>query len=90
MDTLIGWWGVARHFNYSGEIIQALALSLPGLLVGPTVFQRLLPLLYPVYYVVLFVSRQMDDDEVCRRKYGERCWDEYTKLVPYRIFPGVY
>mmetsp|Transcript_19755 Transcript_19755/g.27161 ORF Transcript_19755/g.27161 Transcript_19755/m.27161 type:complete len:384 (+) Transcript_19755:449-1600(+) len=85
-----GWWGVARHFNYSGEIIQALALSLPGLIIGPTIWQRCLPLLYPVYYIVLFVSRQMDDDEVCRRKYGDVCWDQYTKMVPYRILPGVW
>ncbi len=29
---MTGWWGVARHFNYFGEIVQALALALPGFL----------------------------------------------------------
>ena len=29
-----GWWGLARHVNYCGEIIQAIALALPASFVG--------------------------------------------------------
>ena len=52
-----GWWGVARHLNYFGEIIQGIALSLPGYFVGPSLYWQFLPFLYPLYYVALFVTR---------------------------------
>jgi delta14-sterol reductase len=91
-----GWWGIARHFNYAGEILQGLALALPGLWTAPAIsfsspssLYSLIPLLYPLYYCVLFVTRQLDDEEVCRKKYGAK-WEEYTKAVPYRIFPGIW
>lgn len=84
-----GYWGMARHMNYLGEIIQAVALALPGFLVAKSTADRLIPWLYPVYYVLLFVPRQFDDDAVCKLKYGEK-WDEYVKRVPYRIIPGVW
>ena len=81
-----GFWGASRHINYLGEICQAIALSLPGVLAGAS----LVPLLYPLYYVLLFVPRAQDDDEVCRKKYGDKLWDAYTKRVPSRIVPGVW
>jgi len=84
-----GWWGLSRHINYLGEIVQALALALPGFLVADSLVWKLVPLLYPVYYVLLFVPRQIDDDAVCKTKYGA-VWDDYCKLVPYRICPGVW
>jgi hypothetical protein len=106
----------ARHFNYCGEIIQGIALALPGSLLTLAAYDTLtlhshldiasnsmlkveatwlmgtllLPWLYPLYYVLLFVSRQADDDAVCARKYGPEVWDAYVKAVPYRICPGVY
>jgi delta14-sterol reductase len=84
-----GWWGTARHFNYCGEIIQSVALALPGFKCGDSTFTRLIPLLYPLYYIILFVTRQIDDDAVCKTKHGAK-WDEYCKTVPYRIFPGIW
>ena len=80
-----GFWGLARHVNYCGEIVQGVALALPGWLATGS----LLPWLYPIYYVLLFVPRQIDDDKSCAEKYGE-VWSTYTALVPYRIVPGVY
>jgi protein-S-isoprenylcysteine O-methyltransferase Ste14 len=47
------------------------------------------PWLYPVYYVILFLTRQADDDRRCARKYG-KLWEEYVKKVPYRIIPYIY
>jgi protein-S-isoprenylcysteine O-methyltransferase Ste14 len=79
-----GFWGVSRHINYLGEIIQAVAIALAAGYFG--IWQVWL---YPIYYVALFISRQADDDKVCRAKYGE-LWDVYTAKVTYKIIPGVY
>ena len=87
-----GFWGVSRHLNYFGEILQAVALALPGVAVGLAGGRgavAFLPALYPVYYVLLFVPREMDDDKMCEKKYGED-WKRYKKEVPYRIVPFVW
>jgi len=81
-----GFWGVSRHVNYLGEILQAVALALPAWLATGA----LVPWLYPLYYVALFVPRQMDDDALCEAKYGKRVWGEYVARVPSRIVPLLY
>jgi len=78
-----GWWGLARHINYLGEILQSIALCLP---VGTA---SILPWLYPLFYVMILVPRERDDDLRCSQKYG-KIWTNYTKEVPYRIIPGIY
>jgi protein-S-isoprenylcysteine O-methyltransferase Ste14 len=84
-DLLVnGFWGASRHINYLGEVIQAVAIALAAGYFG--VWEVWL---YPIYYVALFVSRQADDDKLCRAKYGE-LWDEYTARVRYKIVPRVY
>jgi delta14-sterol reductase len=79
-----GFWGVSRHINYLGEIIQAAAVALA---VG--YYGIWMVWLYPAYYIALMLTRQADDDKVCRAKYGE-LWDEYTEKVKYRIIPFIY
>lgn len=80
-----GWWGLARHVNYMGEIIQGVAFGLPGLLsTGSAV-----PLLYPVFITSLMVTREIDDAVICEAKYGDT-WQKYKSMVPYRIIPGLY
>ncbi|KAM8832802.1 delta(14)-sterol reductase LBR [Spinachia spinachia] len=78
-----GWWGVVRHPNYLGDLLMALAWSLP------CGFSHLLPWYYMIYFVILLVHRDARDMSECRRKYGS-AWDEYCRTVPYRIIPGVY
>ncbi|XP_038643439.1 delta(14)-sterol reductase TM7SF2 [Scyliorhinus canicula] len=78
-----GWWGLVRHPNYLGDLIMALAWSLPcGL-------AHALPYFYVSYFTVLLIHREARDEHLCRRKYGS-AWSEYCKRVPYRIFPYVY
>lgn len=81
-----GWWGLSRHINYLGEITQAFALALPGYLTTGSY----IPFVYPIYYILLFVPRQIDDDKICEEKYGKDVWDEYISKVKYRIFPGIW
>jgi len=79
-----GFWGVSRHINYSGEILQA-----TGIILCTGYPMLIWPWLYPLYYVVLLFSRQRDDDKRCAHKYGE-LWKTYVKKVPYRIIPYIY
>jgi delta14-sterol reductase len=79
-----GFWGKSRHINYLGEILMACGIALAA---GyPATWQVWL---YPLYYVGLLFTRQIDDDKICRAKYGE-LWDTYTKKVKYRIIPYIY
>lgn len=78
-----GFWGWARHFNYVGDILMALAWSLPCL------FGSLLPYFYPIYFAVLLVHRERRDNRHCSKKYGED-WKRYTEKVKWRIVPGLY
>jgi delta14-sterol reductase len=79
-----GFWGVARHINYLGELLMAvgltLALGYPG---------RFAPWLYPLFYLALLIPRQLDDDRRCAAKYGA-LWNAYKARVPWRIVPGIY
>jgi protein-S-isoprenylcysteine O-methyltransferase Ste14 len=79
-----GFWGLSRHVNYMGEFLMASGLALS--LGYPA---SIWPWLYPLYYVVLLVPRQIDDDRRCAAKYGE-LWQEYQRAVPRRIIPFIY
>lgn len=78
-----GWWGVARHSNYLGDLMMALAWCLPAGL------SHVPPFFYFIYFAPLLIDRERRDHRVCQKKYGAD-WDEYCRRVPYRILPGVY
>uniref|UniRef100_A0AAX7UK45 Delta(14)-sterol reductase TM7SF2 n=1 Tax=Astatotilapia calliptera TaxID=8154 RepID=A0AAX7UK45_ASTCA len=78
-----GWWGLVRHPNYLGDLLMALAWSLP------CGFSYLLPYFYVIYFTVLLIHREARDERQCRAKYG-LAWDTYCRRVPYRIFPYIY
>ncbi|XP_058131266.1 delta(14)-sterol reductase LBR [Dasypus novemcinctus] len=78
-----GWWGFVRHPNYLGDLIMALAWSLP------CGFNHILPYFYVIYFTILLVHREARDEHHCKKKYG-LAWEKYCQRVPYRIFPYVY
>ncbi|KAL0477923.1 delta(14)-sterol reductase [Acrasis kona] len=82
-DLLIsGWWGRARKINYTGDILIAIAMSMPCPL-------YVLAYLYPIYLTILLFNRAQRDDHRCREKH-QQYWTEYCKRVPYILVPGVY
>jgi protein-S-isoprenylcysteine O-methyltransferase Ste14 len=78
-----GWWGIARHLNYLGDLLMGLAWCLTA---G---FEHPLPYFYVVYFVVLLVHRERRDHAVCLQKYGPD-WEAYCRKVRWRIVPGLY
>uniref|UniRef100_A0A673I5I1 Delta(14)-sterol reductase TM7SF2 n=1 Tax=Sinocyclocheilus rhinocerous TaxID=307959 RepID=A0A673I5I1_9TELE len=78
-----GWWGFVRHPNYLGDLLMALAWSLPcGM-------SHILPYFYVIYFTILLIHREARDEKHCRAKYG-LAWDTYCRRVPYRILPYIY
>ncbi|MEZ4445390.1 MAG: hypothetical protein R3B72_40325 [Polyangiaceae bacterium] len=78
-----GWWGLARHTNYLGDLMMALAWCLP------TGFSHVPPYFYFIYFAPLLIDRERRDHRVCKQKYGDD-WDRYCEVVRYRIIPWVY
>jgi protein-S-isoprenylcysteine O-methyltransferase Ste14 len=78
-----GWWGLARHSNYLGDLMMGLAWCLPA---G---FEHPLPYFYIAYLTILLVHREWRDNAMCRERYGKD-WDAYCRKVRWRIVPGIY
>lgn len=78
-----GWWGKARHFNYTGDLILSLCYSLP------CGFNYFFPYFYFFFMCILLVHRCIRDEHRCSHKYGEG-WKQYCTQVPYRLIPGVF
>jgi protein-S-isoprenylcysteine O-methyltransferase Ste14 len=74
---------LARHANYLGDWMMALAWSLPCL------FGSIVPYFYPLWFGFLLITRERRDDRWCSRKYGAD-WDRYRERVPRRIVPWIY
>jgi protein-S-isoprenylcysteine O-methyltransferase Ste14 len=78
-----GFWGIARHSNYLGDLMMGLAWCLT------TGFHSVLTYFYFIYFVILLVHRERRDNDHCARKYGAD-WERYTARVRWRILPFVY
>lgn len=78
-----GFWGLARHMNYTGDLLLALSFCMP------CDTRSSLPYFYFIYLLVLIVHREKRDDDRCSLKYKE-LWQKYCSLVPYRMVPYVY
>ncbi len=80
---LSGFWGKARHLNYTGDWMMALAWSLPCL------FDSVVPYFYPIYFAILLIHRDIRDNQICEKKYGKD-WERYCERVRWRLIPGIY
>lgn len=80
---LSGWWGRLRKPNYLGDLLIAWAIGLCSAQLS------LLALSYPIYLTILLVHRAYRDEACCRRKYGY-LWDQYCKIVKWRIVPFIF
>lgn len=78
-----GFWGLARHFNYVGDLMLSSAMCLA------CGFGHVLPYFYFVYMTILLLHRVHRDQERCSVKYG-KCWEEYCKRVPYKLIPYLF
>jgi protein-S-isoprenylcysteine O-methyltransferase Ste14 len=78
-----GWWGVASHANYLGDLMMALAMGLT--VGGNTVFGYG----YFFAFVILLIHRDWRDDRHCAAKYGDD-WKAYRAKVRWHIVPGLY
>ncbi|KAK9498443.1 hypothetical protein O3M35_003080 [Rhynocoris fuscipes] len=77
-----GFWGQARHLNYTFELLSNLSWALPAYSLG------LPPFLFIIFLTILILHRIYRDEDKCRNKYG-KYWQEYCKIVPYRLIPYV-
>jgi hypothetical protein len=78
-----GWWGVASHANYLGDLMLSLAMCAvvgEGTVFGYGYFLAFLPLL---------IQRDWRDNRHCAEKYGED-WKAYRRQVRWHILPGLY
>ncbi|KAK2477125.1 hypothetical protein H9L39_12349 [Fusarium oxysporum f. sp. albedinis] len=80
---LSGWWGIARHSNYVGDLLQAYAMCA---LCGT---KHLLPWTYAIFMTWILWHRCYRDEKRCSIKYGAQ-WKEYCALVRWRMLPGVW
>jgi 7-dehydrocholesterol reductase len=78
-----GFWGVARHFNYFGDLCLALAFC------ACCGYVHIFPFFYIIYMTCLLVGRVERDQSRLKDKYGPK-WDEYCSIVPWKILPYIY
>ncbi|KAJ1958382.1 erg24, C-14 sterol reductase, partial [Linderina pennispora] len=77
-----GWWGMARHINYTGDWMFGLAQCMA------TGFDTPMTYFFSAYFLVLLLHRNYRDECKCRDKY-KKDWIRYCELVPYLFIPFV-
>ena len=80
---LSGFWGWARHFNYVGDLLLCLSLSI---LCG---FHSIGAHVYSFQLAGILTTRALRDDTRCQLKYGED-WKKYKEKNKYLMIPGLW
>jgi 7-dehydrocholesterol reductase len=78
-----GFWGVARHFNYFGDLCLSFAFC------AACGYIHLFPYFYFIYMTCLLLGRVERDQCRLQEKYGTK-WEEYCAYVPWKIIPYIY
>ena len=78
-----GWWGLARHANYVGDLLLSSAMCA---LAGKA---TLLVWYYAIFMLMLLIHRCLRDEARGQAKYGPY-WVEYCRRVPWRFIPGIW
>ncbi|KAE8364706.1 ergosterol biosynthesis ERG4/ERG24 family-domain-containing protein [Aspergillus caelatus] len=78
-----GCWGIVRHPNYVGDIVFSFCTCV---CCG---WSHVLPYMYFIYMTVLLVHRCHRDEKRCSAKYGSQ-WEEYKRMVRWRMIPGLF
>ncbi|CAF1331004.1 unnamed protein product [Rotaria magnacalcarata] len=81
---LSGFWGIGRHVNYTGEILVYLSIALCS---GTVSY---VPYILPFSLVILLSQRASRDDQRCRKKYGDKIWNQYCQAAKFRMIPFIY
>ena len=81
--TTLGWWGFVRHANYVGSMLYTWA-SCAVCGTG-----HVLPYTEALLVTFMIIHRCLRDEARCKKKYGET-WDEYCKIVRWRMIPGIF
>ena len=83
VDALLGWWGLVRHANYLGDLVQATAMcAICG-------YSHIVPFTYLIFLSILLLHRSARDNERCSNKYG-KYWSQYRKQVKWVLIPTVF
>ncbi|PVU86212.1 hypothetical protein BB560_006792 [Smittium megazygosporum] len=78
-----GWWGMARHINYTGDWLLGLSQCLATSFITPYTY------FFSAYFLALLLHRFARDEHKCKLKYGKD-WDTYCSHVPYKFIPFIY
>ncbi|CRK24206.1 hypothetical protein BN1723_013211 [Verticillium longisporum] len=76
-------WGIVRYANYVGSLLYTWA-SCAACRAG-----HLFPYTEALLVTATVVHRCFHDEARCKEKYGDT-WDEYCKIVKWRMIPGVF
>ena len=83
LTHVTGWWQFARHMNYLGDLILSYSMC------ATCGIQHILPWIYAIFMTSILVHRCYRDEKRCSAKYG-KTWEEYCRLVPWRLVPGIF
>lgn len=82
-----GWWGLARHFNYIGDMVMCIGWAV--VCSGPSHGFPWPPVSYIIYFWLMDVHRLIRDEARCAIKY-KKDWIRYKEVVPRFLLPGLW